>query len=470
MKKSYWLVFIAYFIILPLHQILAETPYVVSEFIYEQNIFGRVINFQGNITNTFWINSLDQNSGVEIACGDIDGDGIDEIVTSFESGLSKIKIFSQEGKVKYDDFVPYYENYKEGMNITLGDINSDGKDEIIIVPKEGSNPINVYNYKGEKLDISFYPFSSNYHGEVKLTTGDINGDGLIEIITATGEGVRSEVRIFNNKGDLLPIQFFPFIDDFLGGINISSGDIEGDGTDEIVVCQANGGSFCKTYKYNKQKVIFNEWQTFDNEFGVVVSVDDIDRDGRGEIVVSSKDLSNQKIKVYKGKEEIINNFGLFNGSTNNVNFDVFFDSQKDKAKVTYVDDGDTIYLNDGLEVRYIGMDTPEIGEEYYSEATNRNKELLYEKEVELEYDQQKIDPYGRVLAFIYADGELVNAKLVEEGLAKVKTFPPNEKYLDLLKEKENEARGKKIGIWSIDKKESDSFSFWDLFNIFKIFF
>ena len=262
----------------------------------------------------------------------------------------------------------------------------------------------------------------------------------------------------------MPISYWPFSPDFLGGVDVASGDIEGDGVDEIVACQENNGSWCKIYKYDNQRIILNEWPVFQGNSGVKVVFEDIDRDGEEEIIVSTKELVNQKIKVFKPTKEKIKEFSTFNGSTSNVEFDVFFDSYKDTAKVTYVDDGDTIYLNNGREVRYIGVDTPEIGENFYIEAANRNKELLDGQEVTLEYDQQKIDPYGRLLAYVYSNGDFINSKLLEEGLARIKTFPPNEKYLDLLKEKEKEAKENKIGIWANENSEKSSF--WDLFNIF----
>lgn len=468
MKIKYIFVFII-FILFPLNITLAGTPYIVSEFIYEQNILGRIINFEGKILNTFWISSLDQSSGVDIVCGDIDGDDKDEIVVSSKSGLSKIKIYSQDGKVKYKEFLVYDKSYSGGVNIALGDVNIDGMDEIIVSPKVGNNPVKVYNYEGKYLNISFYPFTSQYHGSVNLAVGDVTGDGYSEIITSTGEGIRSEIKVFNNEGDLLPIQYAPFISEYLGGADISSGDIEGDGTDEIVTCQS-GGSLCKIYKYNKNQTIVNEWQVFKNNSGVKVSIKDIDGNGEREIITSTKDAINQKIRIYQGTKEMVNEINIYNSSIGNMDFDIFFDSKKDIAKVTYVDDGDTIYLNDGREVRYIGVDTPEIGEDFYIEATNRNKELLYEKEITLEYDRQKIDPYGRLLAYVYSGDEFINIKLLEEGLAKVKTFPPNEKYLDLLKEKEKEAKDRKVGIWEKESRGEGKFNFWDLLDIFRIFF
>ncbi|NQU99118.1 MAG: VCBS repeat-containing protein, partial [Parcubacteria group bacterium] len=306
MKKSFWLIFIAFFLIFPIHQTLAGTPYIVSEFIYEQNVLGRIIDFEGKILNTFWINSLDQNNGVDIACGDIDGDGKDEIVVASKSGLPKIKIYSQDGKLKHKEFLGYDKNYQRGISIALGDINMDGMDEIIVSSRTGNNPVKVYNYEGKFLDISSYPFTSQYHGSINITTGDVTGDGYEEIIASTGEGTRSEIKVLNKEGDLLPIQFSPFSSEFLGGSDVSTGDIEGDGIDEIVACQSSNGNLCKIYKYDKQQTILNEWSVFNNNSGVRVSINDTDRNGEGEVIVSTKDFTNQKIRVYRGTKEKIN--------------------------------------------------------------------------------------------------------------------------------------------------------------------
>lgn len=463
------IIILVIFILLPLNISLAGDPFIISEFIYEGNILGRIINIEGKVLNTFWISSLGQKKGVGIACGDVDGDEKEEIVASFKSNDSKIKIYTQEGKIKTKDITVFDKNYKKGINVALGDINNDYKEDIIVGTKGGSGTIKAYNYKGDYLNLSIHPFTTSYKGEINITTGDVNGDGFEEIIAATGEGVRSQIKIFSNKGELQLIQYSPFAQDYLGGVNLASGDIEGDGIDEIITCQALGGSLCKIYKYENQKTILNEWSVFNNNRGVEVSFGDIDRDGEGEIITSTKNNVNQQIKIFKGTKEKIKEFSTYNSNPNNISFDLFFDTDKDKAKVTYVDDGDTIYLDDGNEVRYIGVDTSEIGEEFYVEATNRNKELLYEKEVTLEYDRQKIDPYGRLLAYVYSNGDFVNAKLLEEGLARVKTFPPNEKYLNLLKEKENIAREKGVGIWENEKSEQ-RFGFWDLFDFFKILF
>jgi micrococcal nuclease len=122
--------------------------------------------------------------------------------------------------------------------------------------------------------------------------------------------------------------------------------------------------------------------------------------------------------------------------------------------VTRVIDGDTIVLENGTKVRYIGIDTPETKNprkpvEYFGkEASEANKKLVEGKKVRLEYDVQRTDKYGRTLAYVYLeDGTFVNACLVMNGLAQVSTYPPNVKYQDEFLELERYAREKKKGLW-----------------------
>ena len=76
--------------------------------------------------------------------------------------------------------------------------------------------------------------------------------------------------------------------------------------------------------------------------------------------------------------------------------------------------------------------------------------FLYHKKVRLEFDVTKLDKYGRSLAYVYLeDGTFVNQNLVENGYARVYTFPPNVKYVEVFKKVEKLARSKKLGLWKI---------------------
>ena len=128
--------------------------------------------------------------------------------------------------------------------------------------------------------------------------------------------------------------------------------------------------------------------------------------------------------------------------------------------VQNVVDGDTVELTNGKKVRYVGIDTPETmkrqgrdwvfdPEDYAVSAKEHNKMLVAGGEVRLEFDIEKIDRYGRWLAYVYnADGKIINKELVAEGLAMVYTFQPNVKHMDILIKAQEEARLNRRGLWS----------------------
>lgn len=124
-------------------------------------------------------------------------------------------------------------------------------------------------------------------------------------------------------------------------------------------------------------------------------------------------------------------------------------------KVKFVNDGDTIVLDSGDRVRYLGIDSPEIDREggkseFLAEAARDfNFRLVNGARVSLEYDQERRDRYGRILAYVFLEnGDMVNALLIRKGLAHVMSKAPNVKYRALLLEYQRQAMKKRIGIWS----------------------
>lgn len=133
-----------------------------------------------------------------------------------------------------------------------------------------------------------------------------------------------------------------------------------------------------------------------------------------------------------------------------------------EIRVKEVIDGDTIVLNNGKVLRYIGIDAPEIkryigGDFIYDpqpfalEAKEFNRSLVEGKKIKIEFDIQKIDNYGRLLGYCFVSTDrqdtFINAKLLEEGFASLHTKPPNVKYTDLFVSLQRKAREKEKGIW-----------------------
>jgi endonuclease YncB( thermonuclease family) len=128
-------------------------------------------------------------------------------------------------------------------------------------------------------------------------------------------------------------------------------------------------------------------------------------------------------------------------------------AQSSTVLVKRVIDGDTIELSTGEKVRLIGVDTPETKDprkpvQYFGkEATAFTQWLAEGKPVRLEYDQQRYDKYGRILAYVYLeDGRLVNAEIIKQryGFAYTR-FPFT--YLEEFRQFEREAREAKRGLW-----------------------
>ena len=125
------------------------------------------------------------------------------------------------------------------------------------------------------------------------------------------------------------------------------------------------------------------------------------------------------------------------------------DNIVEKKLVTKIIDGDTVVIEGGERVRLLGIDTDERGYPCYEPAKQRLEELVFNKEVYLESDGEDKDQYKRYLRYLILDGENINLKLVEEGLAIAYFYPQNVKYRDEIVGAEKEARENEIGCkWS----------------------
>lgn len=133
-------------------------------------------------------------------------------------------------------------------------------------------------------------------------------------------------------------------------------------------------------------------------------------------------------------------------------------------EVKFVYDGDTILLDGGEQVRYLGINAPEIEHkagksEYMAHpARNLNRKLVEGARVRLEYDGETRDQYGRLLAYVFLEGgDMVNALLVQKGLAHVMFNNQNLRYRGLLLDHQRKAIKEKVGIWSRTFNDEEEF-------------
>ena len=113
-------------------------------------------------------------------------------------------------------------------------------------------------------------------------------------------------------------------------------------------------------------------------------------------------------KVEKKIKEILENTGKY--QTQNISY------FPKRGKVQRVVDGDTVVLENGSIVRYVGITAPETNEPFEKQASEENRKLVEGKTVTLEYDNYKGDKFGRILAYLIIDGKNVSIELARLGM------------------------------------------------------
>jgi len=117
-------------------------------------------------------------------------------------------------------------------------------------------------------------------------------------------------------------------------------------------------------------------------------------------------------------------------------------------RVKKVYDGDSIELEDGRRIRYLGVNAPEFQEPFYLKAKRLNESLVLGREVRLEFDQERADRYDRILAYVYVGDQMVNAKLIQQGMAHAFFIGSSRRHNALLLRLQAGAKQRKVGIWS----------------------
>lgn len=162
--------------------------------------------------------------------------------------------------------------------------------------------VKVFDASTNQQKLSFYGFDQNFMGGGRVAIGDFNNDGYGDLVVGAGPGGGPHVRIFNRWGNYLNWDIFPFHPEYKGGVDVAAGDVDGDGIDEIIASQNSfGQAWIKIYEANAEKTIKGEFIAFDQGFegGANVTSVDIDNDFHDDIVVSTSERGGPHIRAFK---------------------------------------------------------------------------------------------------------------------------------------------------------------------------
>jgi micrococcal nuclease len=130
--------------------------------------------------------------------------------------------------------------------------------------------------------------------------------------------------------------------------------------------------------------------------------------------------------------------------------------------VNKIINGDTVQLDTGEIVKYIGIETPELnlkegGSEFFAkQASRQNQKLVLLKKVRLEFDKERKDKAGRTLAYVFVKNVFVNAELIKLGYARTNIISPNDKYKNMFLDYEKKAKQSEKGLWQETKKDTET--------------
>jgi subtilisin-like proprotein convertase family protein len=204
------------------------------------------------------------SGGARVAMGDFDGDGNDELAVAHGAGGHRVKIFAMnpDGTVGglIDSFLPFGA-FGGGQNIAAGDLDGDGTDELVVAQDSLGNGVRVYSdtdgdgHLGDNQTDSLNPFGA-FAGGTRLALADTNNSGGDELIMARGPGGPPTVMVATDSdGDrqvtdnLLLESFLAFAAGYTGGITVAAGAIDSanGGGAEIIVGRQTGTAVVRIF-------------------------------------------------------------------------------------------------------------------------------------------------------------------------------------------------------------------------------
>ncbi|MBI4281145.1 L,D-transpeptidase family protein, partial [Candidatus Uhrbacteria bacterium] len=226
--------------------------------------------------------------GASLAAGDLGNDGVPEIVMAAGFGQEPtVTVLRQDGS-QILSFLAYDASFTNGLRVALGDVDGDGLNEIVTGPGYGGGPhVRIFDGQGKEKFPGFFAYAADFRGGLFLAVRDLSGDGKAEIITGAGPNGGPHVRVFDAHGTIKQ-EFFAFAAGDRSGVTVGAADLDGDKTPEILVARASSDP-PEVKVFTSAGEIKKTLLPFETSFagGLTPAGIDLDQDGRDEIMITT---------------------------------------------------------------------------------------------------------------------------------------------------------------------------------------
>lgn len=257
------------------------------------------------------------NGGVRVATGDVSGDGIPDIITApGPGGGPDIHVYDGKNGNMIRQFFAYDPRFAGGQFVTAGDVNGDSFADIIIGADQSGGPnVIVFSGKDGSVLYNFFAYDPRFIGGVRVAVGDVNGDGKDDIIAGAGAGGGPNVSIFSGANGSLLNSFFAYDPRFNLGIFVAAGDVNGDGKADVITgAGAGGGPNVSVFDGASGRMI-QSFFAYDPRFvgGVRVGAVDRNGDGKADIVTTTGNGGGPDVRSFNGlNATLIDSFFAYN--------------------------------------------------------------------------------------------------------------------------------------------------------------
>jgi hypothetical protein len=260
----------------------------------------RLENVGGNVRRIVFV---DDGSSVNFVNIEDAGGGFSSYAVAFDSGGPGIvQIFELGSGTLRRQFAPYGNLYTNGIKLASGDFNGDGIADIVTATGIGAPPhIKIFDGVSGSMIGGFFAYDSRFSGGVSIAVGDVNGDGVSDIVTGAGPGGGPHVKVFSGAGFTEIASFFAYIPSATMGVNVAVGDVDGDGFLDVITGTGFGFVSHVQAFSGRNNSVLRSFFAFDLAYtgGVTVAAGDIDGDGLADIIATPGAQGIPLVSVFK---------------------------------------------------------------------------------------------------------------------------------------------------------------------------